>query len=729
MPTTVTTAPCASKALSCQQLGKVLGDFARVMVCPASTQWRADSFRATANEPMTLRRAKALKAVLDRCLLPAVPGELLIGVGNIGRRLPSDPIVEAALEADQRYLRESIGARHFAVHSDHHAPDYAKLLRLGFGGLKAEVASSLPRQDETGRLFLASVQVALEGASSHMRRWSRHLKTIAPEHPDHQDRLLQQALMMDRLAEAPASTFTEALQLTLSYHYMMQLDGREAMAFGRMDQYLHPYYLSDLAAKRITDDEVQALFDHLFAKITVDGDVQNIALGGVKPADGSDATNELSFMILEACKRVGRAGGNCTARIHKNTPSAFLEKCAEVIRTGIGYPAVFNDEIEIPALVRQGYTLEDARDYCFVGCIEVFIQGKQAPWADSRLNPAHSLNLALFNGKDTLTGEQAGPATGEPTDFESFFKAFVTQLEVNLDKHITDWNNTQAHYDTQAMNFTSPLMSALVADCIARGRDMNDGGACYPGNCGFGVMGLAVVADSLAVLKQLVFEEKRFTLDQLRAMLLANFEGYEKERQLILRGVPKFGNDDDRVDALAVRYVHEYATRFDRYRTPQGGHYWSLLGSNISNIWGGSQVGATPDGRLSRTPLSDAASPYFGRDMKGPTSSVKSVAKIPYELCLGGNVVNMKLHPSAIQGPQGLKALTSLIRTCFDLGGSELQFNTTDRAVLEEAMNRPEAYENLVVRVSGFSANFIWLEKAVQKDILARTEHALFGSH
>jgi len=712
--------------LSAAQLAKVLQNYARVMTCPASVHWRADSFRATEGQPMTLRRARALNAVLEHCLLPVIPGELLIGVGNIGRRIQADEIPENVIKADQDYLNKNIGARHFGVHSDHHAPDYAKLIRLGFGGLKEEIRASLPSQDEIGRIFLDSLLVALDGASAHLRRWSSHLESIAPEHPAFSSLLQSQAKSLSRLAELPPAGFAESLQLVLLYHYMMQLDDRYAMAFGRLDQFLYPAYCADRDAGRISDEQVQNLFDHLFAKITVDGDVQNIALGGVKPSDGSDATNPLSFMILEACKRIGRTGGNCTARIHKNTPSAFLQKCAEVIRTGIGYPAVFNDEVEIPALVADGYALVDARNYCFVGCIEVFMQGKQAPWADGCLNPPHCLNLTLFNGVDTLTGEQVGLQTGETFhDFESFYAAFQRQCADDLRKKIEALNAMQQDYASRAGDFTSPLMSALVDDCIARGRDLNDGGAVYPGNNGFGCMGVASITDSLAALKKLVFEEQRFSFDHLKAMLLANFDGFEKERQILQRGAPKYGNDIDEADDLAVRYTRDYAAHFKPWRNPQGGHYWALLGSNIWNIINGALVGATPDGRFAKTPLSDSASPFFGRDIGGPTAMIRSIAKIPYSDFVGGNVINIKLHPSSLQGEQGLKSLAALIRTCFDLGGSELQFNTTDRATLQDAMRNPEPYANLVVRVSGFSANFTLLDSAVQTDILSRTEHDL----
>ena len=456
--------------------------------------------------------------------------------------------------------------------------------------------------------------------------------------------------------------------------------------------------------------------------------MQNITLAGTRPDDGEDATNELSYLVLEACKRVGRPGGNCTARIHAGTPEAFLVKCAEVIRTGIGYPAVTNETLIIRGLVEHGYPLPDARDYCCVGCIETQIQGRQGPWADGRANPLHCLNLALFRGLDSLSGKQAGPDTGEPCDFEAFYQAFMAQAHLQIRQLIDRADARQRRHFEQAEEFTAPLLSALVADCIERGRDVNDGGARYPGCYGFGSMGIASIADSLAAVRQFVYAERRFTLDQLRTMLRADFEGFEAERQLLLRGAPKFGNACDAVDALAARVVTDLAAEYRRHRTPEGGHYFMLMGSNVQNIAAGREIGATPDGRKARTPISDASSPTFGRDTQGPTAAIRSIGRLPYHLAAGGNVVNLKLDPACIEGEAGLRRLAALIRTCFDLGGQELQFNTTDSRVLRAAMDRPEGYESLVVRVSGFSATYVRLDRSVQQDILARTEHRL-GDH
>ncbi len=691
-----------------------------------SATWRAASFRQTEGLPMTVRRARALNAVLACCPLPVVPGALLVGVGHIGRQV-AEQTVPAAQWAADRELVARIGKRTFASQSDHHAPDYPELLRRGFGGLRqraVDVRAALGADDPAGVAFLDSVIEALDGASAHLRRWAQALARAAEQEPEYAELTRAQAAQLERLATAPPTDFHDALQLVYSYHCMMQLDERGAMAFGRLDQYLEPFYTADLAAGRQTRESIQDLLDHLFARITIDEDVQNICIGGTRP-DGTDGTSELSCQILEACKRVGRPGGNCTARVHRNTPQAFLEKCAEVIRTGIGYPSVVNEETTIAGLLAYGYPEADARDYCFVGCIETQIPGKQAPWTDRRINPLKALHLALFDGENILTGQQEGPHTGDPATFEEFYAAFQAHFRAMLAAQATANNELLRSFDERAAEFTSPLLSALVCDCIGRARDVNDGGALYPGNVGYGTMGIASVADSLAAVRHFVYQTGRFTLDQLRTMLRADFAGYETERQLLLRGAPKFGNDDDAVDALAKRSMEDFIRAFDQYRTPRGGFHWMLMASNVQNISAGREVGATPDGRRSGEPTSDACSPTFGRDRGGPTVTVHSIAKLPYRLAPGGNVVNMKLHPDSLRGPDGLRALAGLIRTCFELGGSELQFNTTDSAVLRAAMDNPEPYGDLVVRVSGFSATYVRLDRAVQEDILARTEHQL----
>lgn len=713
----------ATTSLDHKELTRRLDGILRSWRCVPTPHWRAASFMATTGEPMPIRRAKALNAVLERSLLPLVPGELLIGAGVLGRCAPEGTVSADELAADRAYLA-TMPDRDFQTHRDHHAPGYARLLRVGLGGLKSETRDSLARHDDPReRAFLESVLIALDGASRYMLRWADRCDAAARETPEHSALLADQARRMRRLAEEPASSFHDALQLTWSFHAIMQIDDRHAMAFGRLDQFLYPCYAADLAAGSTTPADALRLLEHFFARITVTPDVQNIALGGVRPEDGLDATNDLSHLILEACRRVGRPGGNCTARVHKNTPQDFLRKCGEVIRSGIGYPALYNDEVQIPALTGIGYPLHDARDYCFAGCIEVFIPGRMAPWADGRFNLLHCVDLALRRGIDGIKGQRLGPDTGEPEDFEGFYRAWLTQMRFRLDVHVERLNARKSQFDARASECAAPLLSALTADCIARGRDLNDGGARHPANHGIAGMGIGVTADSLAAVKRFVYERRQFTLAGLRRMLNANFAGCERERRLLLSEAPKYGNGDDEVDAIAARVTQDFGVECMKHRTPRGGWYWGLMAANVSNIAGGREVGASPDGRLAMQPLSDAASPTFGRDLAGLTAVIRSVSRLPYAVCPGGNVVNVKLHPSAIAGDKGLDSLASLVRTGFDLGAVQFQFNTVDRRILEEAVASPDEHRGLVVRVSGFSSYFVSLDRAVQEDILARTEH------
>ncbi len=593
------------------------------------------------------------------------------------------------------------------------------------GTLQRVDAALATHTDPQKRAFLQSVGEALEGLAAYFENWSDRLVEAADASMDYPELLAAQSRIMAKLASEPPSTFWEAVQLVFSLHTVFQLDDRYAMALGRADQYLWPFLEADLAAGRVDMDFAQDLIDHFIAKLAHRGDIQNIAIGGTT-REGEDAVNPVTFLLLEAVRRIQQPGGNLTARISPKNPDAFVEKCAEVIATGAGFPAVYNDDIGIKGLVQQGFPLEDARDFCFVGCIEIHIQGKHAPWSDGRFSLPWCANLALFDGWDHVTDRQAGPHTGEPATWEDFYEAYLTQVETNFKAHVEAVNAMKRQHDERPDDLTSPLLSALVDDCIARGLDVAGGGAIYPNNHGVAGMGIGTTSDSLMAIRKFVYEEGRFSLDELRALLLANFEGYEAERALLLRGAPKYGNDVPEVDALAREVAAHFGLECLKYRTPTGGQFWGLLGANISNIYAGRELGATADGRLAFEPLSDAASPTFGRDENGPTAVARSVANIDYSLLPGGNVVNMKFHPTAVAGEKGARSLAQLIRTCFELGGAQLQFNTNSRQLLLEAMEHPEAHRNLTVRVSGFSAYFVQLDRAVQEDILQRTEHS-FG--
>lgn len=692
---------------------------------PMGAIWRAHAFRATEGQSMGLRRANALNAVLGNAPTPITPGELILGNGH--SRFTADGDHDELMRA-QNYLAPLAG-RHFGTHADHAAPGYSALLEHGVTGLEAEVRTALAGlpfgEHGDRRLFLESLACAMAGFKTYLGRWATAAGSAAAECPEYSVLLTDQAADLQELRSARPRTLRQAVQLVFLMHTAYQMDDRYAMALGRADQYLYPFYQADIETGRIDEAGALALMEHLFAKLAHRGDIQNVCVGGLT-SEGDDATNDLSVLIVDACRAVARPGGNLTARIHKGTPKRFLEACVRCIRTGSGFPAIYNDDLQVPALIARGYAPSHARDYCFVGCIEAHIPGAQAPWADSRFNLLRCVDLALRGGIDGMTGDRLGPYTAVPATWDDLWQATLVQMRHGLDQHTAWVADMEQSAADQATDLTSPLLSVLTADCIGRGRDINDGGAIYPANHGVAGMGIGSAADTLSAIRHCVFDKGMFTIADIVRMLDSNFEGYGVERKALL-AAPKYGNDDESVDGCAAALAAEFGSYLLARELPGGGQFWGLMAANVQNVSAGREVGASADGRLSGEPLSDAASPSFGRDRSGPTAVARSVARLPYRLAPGGNVVNMKFHPTAIEGQAGSDALIALIRTCFELGGAQLQFNTVGAEMLRTAMADPERHGDLVVRVSGFSAYFTRLERAVQEDVLARTEHYLGG--
>jgi formate C-acetyltransferase len=544
---------------------------------------------------------------------------------------------------------------------------------------------------------------------------------------EQQKNLRRMATACKKLATDRPDSFYEAVQLVWLVHTAFLYEGRYAMALGRLDQYLYPFYAKDMAAGSLTREEAVELIACTLCKIGEQryfggDDVVNIAIAGRKP-DGSGGLNDLSYIILEAVGRCNIPGPNLSARIYEDIPDKFLDACLQVIGTGLGYPALMNDEINIPALHRHGYALEDCRDYCMVGCIENFIPGKQPPWSDGRYNTPKFIELALNNGRCMLTNVQMGPETGEAADIssmESFMEKLRQQMDFGAAEYMARFRNENDRYNK--VNYTQPFLSCFCQSCIERGLDINDGGSLYPSVHGAGCMGIATVADSLAAIETVVFHEKAVSLTTLRDALAANFAGYEALHAKLLHA-PKYGNNLDLADKYAIWFVDVQDEIFSRYRTRDGGAIYTAIASNVSNIPAGREIAATPDGRLSGQPISDAASPAHGMDKKGPTAVIQSMAKPDYTKVSCGTVLNQKYSPSMFRDPEKRARLLALIKVYFNQGGQEIQINSVSRAVLADAMAQPENHRNLVVRVSGFSAYFTCLDKHVQEDILERTEH------
>lgn len=629
---------------------------------------------------------------------------------------------------NHKKIVESYGRNTFITNADHFAPDYETALKLGIGGMLSKIRASMDvHLSDEGRL------ATLRAMESSLRAFSRMIEQYADAAEAAlfvtRDRELSAVSSTCRAVSLnPPSSFREALQLVWLIHVSFLLEGRYAMALGRMDQYLYPYYRADIDSGALEHEDAVDLIACALYKIGESrlgggDDVVNICIGGVK-RDGSGGVNELSYAILEAVKRANIPGPNLSARIYEGIPDRFLDECLKVIGTGLGYPALMNDAINIPALHRHGYSIEDCRDYCMVGCIENFITGKQPPWSDGRFNTPKYLELALNDGACMQTGAMMGPRTGDPAkfaDMEALMAAFKAQLRYGAAEYVRIFKNENERYNYE--DYQQPYLSCYCGDCIARGLDINAGGAIYPSVHGAACMGIATVTDSLAAIEDMVFERGEISISDLRAALLNNYEGCDEIRRKLL-SVPKYGNNCARTDRYAVWFVEYMNELFESYRTRDGGAIYTAMAANTQNISAGELLAASADGRGDGQPVSDAASPTYGRDESGPTAVINSVTRPDYTLVSCGTVLNQRFNPSMFSLPENRRKLLALIKVYFKKGGQEIQINSVSRDVLIDAMNHPAAHQNLTVRVSGFSARFVTLSRAVQTDILSRTEHS-----
>lgn len=692
--------------------------------------WKYTGYAAHMTAPAPLARAYAIEALFTRSAKYIYENDRIAGslYGLFSDDIPS----HAPARADR--LVASFGERNFTTNYDHFAPDYETLLTVGVGGILKKIDASLAVLDASASdfikksHFLQAARLSMEAFSVLIGQYAQAAEEKAQICPANRRELLAVADTCRAIRKDPPASFRQALQLVWLAHCAFVLEGRFAMALGRLDQYLFPFYEKDRASGILHHEEAVDLLAAALYKIGEwrrlfgGDDVVNICIGGLN-RQGDSAVNELSFCILEAVGYCNIPGPNLSARIGATTPNAFLEACLGVIGTGLGYPALMNDEVNIPALHRMGYALEDCRNYCMVGCIENFLPGQQPPWSDGRFNVPKFLELALNDGRCMLTGEQLAPPTGTAESFGSmndFMQAFYRQLDTASENYAVHFNNENNRYNPYT--YMSPFLSCFCKDCISRGLDVNDGGALYPSAHGACGVGIGSVADALAAVEWAVFDKKIISMADLQKALLADFSGFEALQAQLL-STPKYGNNDDYADKYAVWYVETLAALFDRFRTRDGGRFYIAIASNVQNISAGREVAALPDGRNARQPLSDAASPTYGRDKKGPTAVLLSMAKPDYTLAACGTVLNQKFSPDMFRSHEKKKALAVLIRTYFAKGGQEIQINAVSREVLKKAIEKPVDYPSLVVRVSGFSAYYTTLDASVQQDILHRTEH------
>jgi pyruvate formate-lyase/glycerol dehydratase family glycyl radical enzyme len=640
----------------------------------------------------------------------------------------------------------------------HLAVNFHRLLSIGLGGYLKEVRKARAGLDLADwadlkkQQFYEAAQIVLEAFQAFIDRFRSLALGLAREETDPRRRseLEVIAATCEAIHEAPPQGFREALQLTYFTQLVLQIESNgHSVSLGRMDQYLYPFYQQDAAAGRISEEEVLELLECTWLKLlsitkirpwshtrySAGGPLyQNVTIGGQTP-EGADAVNELSRLILDSVGRMRLTQPNLSVRYHRGISEEFLLQCIQVIEKGFGMPAFNNDEIVIPELIRLGVEREDAYDYSAIGCIEIAVPGKWGYRCTgmSFVNFMRVLMAALRGGHDERSGKTFCPGEGSLADFTSF-----DQVMAAWEKQAKFYARAAVMIDTavdSALEELAPdiLCSALVDDCIRRGKTLKEGGAKYDFISGLQV-GIANLGNSLAAIKKLVYEDKRVSPANLASALDKNFEGPddEKLRLLLLNHAPKYGNDDDYVDLLLREAYLYFIDELGRYhntrhgRGPIGGGYYAGTSSISANVPSGSVVGATPDGRRAFTPLAEGCSPTAGTDIRGPTAVFKSVAKLPTEKILGGVLLNQKLSPAAIREQRDKRKLAAMLRAFFDdLKGWHVQYNIVSRDTLLKAKEDPESFRDLVVRVAGYSAFFTSLAPDTQDDIIARTEHTL----
>ena len=668
---------------------------------------------------------------------------------------------------------------------------YGEVLAIGFSGIKAKAQAELDKlcladgDYQKKSRFLEAVMISCDAAIEYARRYARLALKEAEEctDPVRKRELLQIAQNCANVPEKGATGFYEACQSFWFVQQLLQIESSgHSISPGRFDQYMYPYYQKDMESGKITREFAQELMDCIWVKLndlnkcrdaaSAEGFAgyslfQNLIAGG-QNEEGIDVTNDLSFMSIQASMHVFLPQPSLSVRVWNGTPHEFLIRAAELTRTGIGLPAYYNDEVIIPSLMSRGLTLQDARDYNIIGCVEPQKSGKTEGWHDAAFfNMCRPLELVFSNGIDK--GVRIGPATGnveDMTTFEQFYDAYKKQMDYAIQLLV---NADNAIDMAHAERCPLPFLSSMVDDCMKVGKTVQEGGAVYnfTGPQGFGV---ANMADSLYSVKTLVYDEKKITMGELKEALATNYgKGLgaedvaamtakianelkeagktigEKEVAAILNTVvaaseapevkangerilklieevPKFGNDIPEVDAFARDVAYTYTEPLQNYKNPRGGSFQAGLYPVSANVPLGAQTGATPDGRLAYQPVADGVSPSAGKDVNGPTAAANSVSRLDHYIASNGTLFNQKFHPSALSGRNGLENFVGLIRSYFDQKGSHMQFNVVSRETLLDAQKHPEQYKHLVVRVAGYSALFTTLSKSLQDDIIRRTE-------
>lgn len=639
----------------------------------------------------------------------------------------------------------------------HLAVDYRTVLEVGLEGYRKRTLQEKANLDLTDPesidkyQFYNAILIVLDAVQTYAERFSALAKQLAETAtPERKAELLEISRICAKVPNQPAETFQEAIQSVWFIQLILQIESNgHSLSYGRFDQYMYPYLKSDLEKGAITEAKAVELLTNLWIKTLTVNKVrsqahtfssagsplyQNVTIGG-QTRDKKDAVNKLSYLVLRSVAQTKLPQPNLTVRYHSGLDNNFMNECIEVMKLGFGMPAFNNDEIIIPSFEKIGVTEEDAYDYSAIGCVETAVPGKWGYRCTgmSYMNFPKILMIAMNDGIDPVSGKRFVEGYGHFKEMKSF-----EELQDAWDKTVRELTRMSVIVENAIdigleREVPDVLCSALTEDCIGRGKTLKEGGAVYDFISGLQV-GIANLADSLAAIKKLVYEEQKVTQEELWEALMTDYasERSQEIQQMILNDVPKYGNDDDYTDQLVTKAYDSYIEEVKKYpstrfgRGPIGGTRYSGTSSISANVGQGKGTMATPDGRNAWVPLAEGCSPSHNMDKNGPTSVLKSVSKLRTEEIIGGVLLNQKVNPQTLAKEEDKQKLIMLLRAFFNkLHGYHIQYNVVSRETLIDAQKHPEKHRDLIVRVAGYSAFFNVLSKATQDDIIERTEHVL----
>lgn len=622
----------------------------------------------------------------------------------------------------------------------HICPDSALWLKMGPLGIMNQAQEKLKTCEESQKEFYECVVLVMQGACTFMKRYhDMIMENIDEVEEPYQQSLRTVANNCLNLTKRPPETFHEAVQSLWFLFVLLHMESNaSSFSPGRMDQYLYPYYQKDIESGKISMEDVLDILECLWLKFNQIVYLRNqnsakyfagfpigfnIAIGG-EDENGNDTYNELSLLCLQCQYDLGLPQPNLSVRLNRNSSHELMQKAIEVVSKGSGMPQFFNDEAIVHALMELGIEKKDALNYAIVGCVELTTHGNNLGWSDAAMfNLNKALELTLNHGKCLLTHEQIGLNLGGLDTYQTFEdleKAFQQQIDYFIDKMMQcEVIVEKAHQDCLPTAF----LSSVIDDCLENGLDVTKGGAKY-NLSGIQMIQIANLADSLAAMKQLVYDDQVIDAKELLAALQSDFKGYEIIQTMLLNKVPKYGNDVEWVDRLGAKWAEYFRSRMKDYTNYRGGPYHTGMYTVSAHVPMGENVGASPDGRNALTPLADGGmSPVYGRDLKGPTAVLKSVSRLNNSLTTNGGLLNMKFLPEFFETKNGMNKFENFLRAFVDLKVPHIQFNVVRREDLEDAQIRPQLHKSLTIRVAGYTAYFVELAHKLQDEIIERTTY------